>query len=63
MEDDIGEPQPFELLHGHLAPRLVPGRQNDRDACSGQLPAHLETDPLVPAGDDGNPSNRNRSEQ
>jgi hypothetical protein len=26
------------------------------------LPAHLETDPLIPAGDDGNPRNSNRSE-
>lgn len=65
MEDDAGEPERLELLDGLCTSRLVSGRQNDREAAAGQLPAHLETDPLVAAGDDGDttvPAAR-RSEQ
>jgi len=56
MEDDADDPLLSELLRGGRAPRLVPGCQNDGDAAGGQLPAHLEPDPLVPAGDHGNPT-------
>ena len=60
MEDDTREPQLIEPLDGLPAPRLVPGRQDDRDAAAGQLAAHLEADPFVPSGDDGDPGNRSR---
>ncbi len=62
MEDDNGEPQPVELLDGRRALRLVPGCQNDGGAVAGQLPAHLQPDPLVPAGDYSNPSIGNQTE-
>ena len=55
MENDIGEPCFSELLHGGCAPRLVPGRQDDGDAGAGELPAHLQPDPFVPAGDHRDP--------
>uniref|UniRef100_A0A0E0PBY0 Uncharacterized protein n=1 Tax=Oryza rufipogon TaxID=4529 RepID=A0A0E0PBY0_ORYRU len=55
MEDDTGEAHPTELLGGLHAPRLVPGRQNHRDAVGSQLPAHLQSDPFVAAGDHSNP--------
>lgn len=62
MEDDTGKAHPSELLGGLHAPRLVPGCQNNRDAVGGQLPAHLQPDPLVPAGDYSNPSIGNQTE-
>ena len=56
MENDIGEPCICELLDGGCAPLLVPGCQDDGDAIAGQLPAHLQPDPFVPAGNNSNPT-------
>ena len=56
MEKDVGEPLLPEPLGGRRAPRLVPGRQDDGDAGDGELPAHLQPDPLVAAGDHGDPA-------
>lgn len=56
MENDAGEARVRELLYGGGAPLLVSGCQDDGDAVAGQLPAHLQPDPFVPAGDNGNPT-------
>lgn len=63
VEDDIGEPQASELLDGSCASRLVPGCQHDGDAAVGQLPAHLQPYPFVPAGHHGDPVPSNRKQR